>query len=431
MDPAFYSKQIVNLQSTQLYQIADDDLLISTQLEKIRIDYELLYKQLPNQINTQNYITFLDQLLIGEATQDDAETLIPPIKRLLIDYSEGFKLLHQLDELKNQITELSSRLEEIQRQLQHNEYIQKTLKHNRAIETVINYLNYSQKVDLQTKLNKYQEQITQAQQSLEYFTLQQKINQNQRLISQWDLRCSLTKKLNILQWTKKKQLLKKINLIQKHDELSQLIQQHHDHLDRLNKIEKLRCQIKLMVIRRELQICDEYEHNMIIDQQIQEALVKQSSIREQLDTLKQFQHLNDQLTVIQSNHKHQSILSELQKQSNIYELLDRLEKRRYIQMNTLIEDNIKTLEKELHQVINQKQLMEKNLSLVQEKAQQIQIEITRHNFIEKQKVDRRLKINHHITDLKQLQQRLVILEKYNQLVSSNGIPKKKLIQYLT
>ena len=80
----------------------------------------------------------------------------------MIDYSEGFKLLHQLDELKNQITELSSRLEEIQRQLQHNEYIQKTLKHNRAIETVINYLNYSQKVDLQTKLNKYQEQITQA-----------------------------------------------------------------------------------------------------------------------------------------------------------------------------------------------------------------------------------------------------------------------------
>ena len=95
-----------------------------------------------------------------------------------------------------------------------------------------------------------------------------------------------------------------------------------------------------------------------------------------------------------------------------------------------LNQNIKKLEADLGQIIIQRQQIEQKLTSLQTEIHQIQSELTRHDLIEKQKVDRTLQIQGHITSLTQLQERLEVLEKYNQLVSSNGIPKKLLIQYL-
>ena len=209
-----------------------------------------------------------------------------------------------------------------------------------------------------------------------------------------------------------------------------LIQQRHEHLDRLAKIEKLQHQIKFTKLRVELQQCSDYKHNVLIDDKIRKVLDKQSVLHEQLHTLDQLQELNDKLLTIRSNQKHMDALTELHKQSHIYEVQDRLEIRRQIEMNALIEFGIKKLEADLGQIIIQRQQIEQKLTSLQTEIHQIQSELTRHDLIEKQKVDRTLQIQGHITSLTQLQERLEVLEKYNQLVSSNGIPKKLLIQYL-
>jgi len=409
-----------------LIEVSQEEKQQLEQLDAIMKKHQNMVQQLPPQQDALPYIEYLQNLLRGQINSSETKKMVPPIIKLLSDYSDGFNLIGQINELSKQINDIQIIKRNVESNKTRENNIQSNLQNHQIVENIMTLDALEKTHDKIQKLETLSQQKDDVSREIDSLRQRMSAEKISQQIKQWEQYHQHESDMDYLESLKhslRMKLLQHMQSVLDAIHLQNIIEIHQEIVDSSRRLSTAKEKLRLA------QLID-IKHNRHINEQISQTQQNIQELKGYLDAFSNITRLEQSLKDVQQNIKHSEELDALRSQLEHRVLLNALQDHQIIKNNKdihhqcgSIRNNIKELKSVNLEMSRQSQNLESQISEIQNRL----------NMLE-QKSMHAVKISEKIDSHSQkLHQALLLNEallKYHALFSHNGLPKKILYKYL-